>query len=129
MGNILGVDYGSKRVGLAILDQSLGMAFPLSVLENKKTLVEDLCNICHKHSVKKVVLGESKNFNGQDNIIMTDVISLKKELESKGFDVVLHPEFMTSAQAERLQGKNDMLDASAATLILQSYIDQIKSQN
>ena len=50
------------------------------------------------------------------------------ELRS-GFEVVLEPEFMTSAQAERLQGKNDKIDASAAALILQSYLDRIKKMS
>ena len=39
-------------------------------------------------------------------------------------EIFFEPEFMTSAQAEQIQGKNDMHDASAATIILQSYLDK-----
>ena len=47
---------------------------------------------------------------------------LQLYLEKEGFTVFLEPEFMTSANAERFQGKNEMLDASAAALILQSFL-------
>ena len=46
-----------------------------------------------------------------------------KNLETLGIPIYTHPEFMTSLEAERLQGKNDMHDASAAALILKSYLD------
>ena len=49
-----------------------------------------------------------------------------EDLEKEGYIVHLEPEFMTSANAERFQGKNDMLDASAGALILQSFLDRKK---
>jgi RNase H-fold protein (predicted Holliday junction resolvase) len=51
------------------------------------------------------------------------VENLKKAI---GVEVEYHPEFMTSIEAEHIQGKGDMLDASAAALILKSYIDHKK---
>ena len=47
-----------------------------------------------------------------------------QETYVKGLIVFLEPEFMTSVAAERFQGKNDMHDASAAALILQSFLDK-----
>ena len=55
---------------------------------------------------------------------MAGSLELKKQLEAKGFIVHLEPEFMTSVQAERLQGKNAKSDSSAAALILQAYLDK-----
>ena len=60
---------------------------------------------------------------------MKKILSFKKELEDNlKLPVILHPEFMTSAEAERLQGKNDMIDASAASLILKSFFDNKQNE-
>ena len=61
------------------------------------------------------------------NEIMKKISPFVKDLEEKlGLPVHMHPEFLTSMEAERLQGKNDMHDASAAALILKSYLDTNK---
>ncbi len=63
----------------------------------------------------------------EDNIIMKEIIDFKNWIETDlKLKVEMHPEFMTSAQAVHDQGQNDMLDASAATIILQSYLDKQK---
>ena len=73
-----------------------------------------------------VVVGESKNFKGEANEIQKSIDKFAKALEAKEMelDIVFEPEFMTSSQAEKIQGKNNMLDASAATIILQSFLDR-----
>lgn len=121
---LIGIDYGTKNVGLAISDEAAKFALPVSVLANKPGLVEEIKEIAGINGVKKIIIGESRNYKGQANAIMPDIERLKKELEGEGFEVVLEPEYMTSIQAERLQGKNDMIDASAAAIILQSYLDR-----
>jgi RNase H-fold protein (predicted Holliday junction resolvase) len=50
---------------------------------------------------------------------------LKKET---GLNIVFHPEFLSSVQSEKIQGKNDLTDASAAAIILQSYLDTQKNK-
>ena len=123
----LGVDFGSKRVGLAFSDDSNSFAFPLSVLQNNEKLLGEVEKICKEKDIETIVVGESKDFSMVDNDIMLEVKPFVDELLKKGFNVVTHPEFMTSQEAERLQGKNDMLDASAAAIILKSYLDKIKN--
>lgn len=121
---ILGIDYGTKRVGVAMSDEAGQFAMPLVVLKNGKDLIGEICGLLEENSAKEVVLGESKNYKGEDNAIMKAGLELKKSLEAKGFVVHLEPEFMTSVEAERFQGKNEMSDASAAAIILQSYLDK-----
>ena len=121
---ILGIDYGSKRVGIAVSDEAGQFAIPLIVLNTKKDLLEEIIEIAKKNKVTTVVMGESKDYNGKDNSIMPESLNLKKDLEKAGFKVHLEPEFMTSVNEERFQGKNYMLDASAAALILQSFLDK-----
>lgn len=120
----LGIDYGKKRIGLAVSDESGKMAFPHSVIFNGKNILEKIAEIAKKENIGGIVMGESENFAGEPNEIMKDIEKFKKEMEEKiGIKVNLEPEFLTSAQAKQIQGENAMHDASAAAIILQSYLD------
>jgi len=121
---ILGVDFGSKRVGLAISDENQSVAFPLAVIPNTADLADIIEKVAIENAAHVIVVGESRDYKGEANQILKKTQELATELKKKGFTVIFEPEFMTSIQAERLQGKNDMIDASAAALILQSYLDK-----
>ena len=124
----MGIDYGSKRVGIAVSDEAGEFAMPLIVLSNAKKdregLIQEILSIAKENKVETIVMGESKNYKGEPNAILSESLNLKKDLEEKGMTVCLEPEFMTSTNAERFQGKTDMLDASAAALILQSFLER-----
>ena len=126
----LGIDFGSKRVGIAVSDETNTLAFPRCVLENNKKLLEEVWKIAKEENAEKIILGESKNFRGEPNPIMREIEKFKKNLEEKFLkerfpaEIFFEPEFMTSSQAEHLQGKNRLHDASAAAIILQSFIDK-----
>jgi len=121
----LGIDFGSKRVGVAVGDGENRMAFPHAVISNDKNLLPEIEKIIAKEKIEKVVIGESKDFKGEPNKIMGEIEKFKKILTEKTkLEILLEPEFMTSAQAEHLQGKNEMHDASAAAIILQFYLDK-----
>jgi putative Holliday junction resolvase len=122
---ILGIDYGSKRIGLAISDENQTMAFPKEVLSNDKKTLDVIKEIIGQENVSEVVIGESKDYKMKDNEIMNAVNSFKKDLEEKlNIEVILHPELMTSMQVEKMMGeKNKMIDASAAAIMLQNYLD------
>lgn len=131
MKKILGIDMGTKRIGLALSNIEQTFAFPFSVIEGEKDLqhicdyvVPRIAEVAQAEGVETIVIGESRDFAQNHNPIMKQVAGLQKGLEDKGFTVVLEPEFLSSAQAERFQGKHDKLDASAATIILQSYLDR-----
>ena len=125
---ILGIDYGSKRVGLAMSDPSGAFAQPYSVVKNSKSLIAEIKTIILEEGVSEIVLGESKNFKGQDNTVMEKIREFKTALEKETeLSVVFEPEFLSSHQAAYFQGKHDLLDASAAAIILQSYLDRKKN--
>ncbi len=125
---IMGIDYGTKRIGVAFSDEGMQFAIPSEVIHNSKNLLNEIKEVADKNYVKEIVMGESKNYKGEPNGIMAESLNFKMDLEKMGFKVYLEPEFMTSVNAERLQGKNDMLDASAAALILQSFLDKRQSK-
>jgi putative holliday junction resolvase len=121
----IGIDYGTKRVGIALSDDNGKIAFPKSILENNPKLLENLKKLILENSVNKIVIGESKNYKMEDNEIMTEILDLKKVLEVElDMDVDLNPEFLSSMEARNVSGKSEMIDASAAAIILQDYLDK-----
>lgn len=122
----LGIDFGEKRVGIALSDEEGKFAFPQAVLENNSDLLRNIVDLCMKNAVEIVVMGESRDYHGKINEIMWKIEGFRKQLETMGLKVIYEPEFMTSAQASRVTGENGMLDASAAAIILQSYLDKNK---
>lgn len=123
MARLLGIDYGARRVGLALSDESATIAAPYRVLRNSAKLAEQIVALVRAEGVATVVLGESKNFQGQPNPIQAEVERLAAALRAAGLQVELEPEFLTSAQAARV-GPPAELDARAAALILQTYLDR-----
>lgn len=119
----LGIDYGTKRVGVALSDEVGEFALPFSVLPNDKKLLVTMVRICQEKNIGTIVLGESKNFAGEDNPLQEKINRFKKVLEQNTkLPVYFEPEFFTSTEAARLQGKNNKLDASSAALILKSFL-------
>ena len=125
----LGIDYGTKRVGLSTSSEDGNFAFPKTVLKNTKSLIEDIKRICVEESVTGIVIGESRDLDGKPNPLMKDITTFMEQLKEEiGIPMYLEPEFLTSHQAQKIQGKNDMLDASAAAIILQSFLDKEKNK-
>ncbi len=120
---LMAIDYGEKRVGIASTDDSGHFALPRAVWPNDKTLLEKILKFKNDEGVEKIVLGESKNLKGDPNLIQVEIEKLKIELQSLGVEVIYHPEVFTTMEARRLQGQTEMTDASAAALILKSFID------
>ncbi len=123
---LLGIDYGEKRVGIAMSDDSGSVAFPKMTLSNNKSLLQTLSTLIRNENVGAIVFGESKNSSGADNIIMKDARRFAEELKrSTGLKVDFESEFYTSVEARRdiPEGK---VDAQAAAIILNSYINRTK---
>lgn len=122
---VMGIDFGTKHVGVALSDEGVSFAFPYSVEKNDMGLFGRIRKIIKEEDVHMIVMGESRDYAGNANPIMREIEAFKLRLEKEGsMEVVLEPEFLTSAEAERIQGKHEDLDASAAALILKSYIDK-----
>lgn len=136
----LGIDYGSKRIGVAVSDESATLAFPLGVVAAGSGALQEVLDIIKENGVKIAVMGESLSFKQEKNPIMKEAEAFAEKLQAAQVAVVFEPEFLTSAQATREEGKShrprqreqakgesDKLDASAAALILQSYLDRMRN--
>lgn len=122
----IGIDYGSKRIGVAVSDPEGRLAFPEAVIPNDQNAISTISDLIIGRGVGGVVIGQSSDFRGKPNKIQEEIDRFAKKLEAKEmeFEVVFEPEFMTSVEAGRITGKNEKNDASAAAIILQSYLDK-----
>jgi putative Holliday junction resolvase len=123
----MGIDYGTKRVGIALSDEAGTMGFPVKVLGNDSRLLDELLDIIRNDDVKVIVIGESRNYQGTDNPIASAARGLGDVLHAAtGVPVVYEPEMLTTQEARRMpDGTRDaygVVDASAAALILTSYL-------
>jgi len=141
----IGIDYGLKRIGIAVSNEDGTVAFPHEVLENNPVWLETLISLSEEFSTDGgFVFGESKDLSMIENPLMKNI---KEAIETlKGLSdlpVHLHPEFMTSREANRCienedtsgrikrsgaTKKDDMHDARAAALILQHFLDSTNKQ-
>jgi len=121
----MGIDYGKKRIGVALSDERGNFAFPYSVVANDKNAIREIKKICEENKVKKIILGQSLDYKGQPNLVMAKIEMFKKTLEKEiGLPVVYQTETLTTQEAERIQGKTAKTDASAAALILRSFLEK-----
>lgn len=126
---LIGIDYGKKNIGIAISDDQAMMAFPRAVLPNTKNIIDEIVKLAKNENAETIIIGDSNNYKGEPNQIMEKVGPFVETLKSKGFEVIMESELLSSHQAAHFLGKTDMIDAGAASIILQSYIDRRKQQN
>lgn len=130
----LGIDYGTKKIGLALSDEAETMGFPHTTLPNTPKLLDELGALIAEKNIGAVVIGESHNLSGGENPVMGDIKTLAEALtKHTGIAVVFEPEVFTSVEARRLPHKKERsrskkgtisIDASAAALILTSYLSR-----
>ncbi|MES2203157.1 MAG: Holliday junction resolvase RuvX [Patescibacteria group bacterium] len=129
----IGIDYGTKRIGVAVSNEDGTMAFPLSTISAGPHALSEVHTLIQNNKAEGVVIGESKNLHNEPNAVQEDIEQFKKDLEElSGLPVAYQAEFFTTAQASRQgqdkrgEGGVEKSDASAAALILQSYLDTLQ---
>jgi len=136
---VLGIDYGTKRIGLALSDESESIAFPFRVVANDSFLFEIIRKIIETEDIGEAVIGVSTTQRGEDNKIegkrkeFTD--KLRQNIPVKEIDERFSShearlrEFGNDQRSARKEKKvlKDTIDAEAAQIILQRYLDQKKN--
>lgn len=124
---LLGIDFGTKRIGLAISDETLTLARELQIISPDKIFLE-LEKIIAEEEVTGIVLGHPLNMSGQASKKTEEVLEFKLQLEAKlGLPVYLADERLSSVMAENLPGGHRDVDSLAAQIILQNYLDKTKA--
>lgn len=140
MARILGVDYGTRRIGLAISDPTALIAQPLPPIlrrAGKRPPVARVAEIARSHEAGAIVVGLPLTASGEEDGWTAEVREFGRKLaERTGLPVHFIDERMTSARAERAvrslglrKGEREdkaRVDTAAAMLILQAYLDQAR---
>ena len=134
---MLGVDYGLRRVGIALSDPTGTLASPLTTLRRragKRPPVAAIAELARAHQVEGIVMGLPLTLKGEEDEWCAEVRQVGESLsERTGLPVTLVDERFTSVQAERSVRSSGLrrshredkarIDAGAATVILQSWLD------
>lgn len=132
----LGLDLGSKTLGLAISDRTSTIATSLTVLRynNYDELLNELDSIVYTRGVDAFVLGNPLNLDGSLSKRSIETLEFKKLLESryKTKEIIMQDERLSTVEAERMLISNDtkrknrkkVIDKIAATIILQAFLDR-----
>lgn len=134
---VLGIDFGERRIGLALSDPSGTLASPLPTLKRRKGKrppLSALAEIAADHGVEAVVVGLPLTLDGGDSDWTRTVREVGRALgERTGLPVHFVDERLTSVRAERAvrslglpkkkREEKERVDAAAAILILQAWLD------
>ena len=131
---ILAVDLGLVRTGLAVSDYNQILASPLCVIteKNRETLIKKICQICRDENIQKIVVGLPKNMDGSEGESARNARDFAAALSSssnlpvrmideRGTTISAH-NFLNETNVRSKKRKN-LVDAVAATIILQNYLD------
>jgi putative Holliday junction resolvase len=134
---ILGIDFGERRIGLALSDPTGTIASPLPTLARragKRPPIKALAEIAAEHNVEAIVMGLPLSLAGDETEWCGEIRRVGALLADRtGITVHYIDERMTSVQAERAvrslglpkkeRERKERIDAAAAMLILQRYLD------
>lgn len=124
----ISLDYGTKYIGIALSDEGGVLAFPNIVIKNDSNAIESILEIIKEESIEFLVCGESFDNKGEKNEIYDDAKAFAEEVaKSAGIDWAFEKEGFTSTHARHaIEGHKESgrIDASAAALILQRYLDR-----
>jgi putative holliday junction resolvase len=140
LGRILAIDYGERRIGVAMSDPSATIAQPWPTLirrAGKRPPVSKILEIITNNEIEAVVVGLPLALSGEDTDWTRNVREFAQTLQTRsGVTVELFDERMTSVQAERSvrelglkksqREQKERIDSAAAMILLQLYLDQRK---
>lgn len=143
MSRILGIDYGTKRIGIAVSDPTRTITSPLTTLQRrvgKRPPWRELEGIVREMEVTEVVVGLPLVLSGEESEWAAEVRRFAADLESRyALPVHLYDERMTSVAAERIVRSSGLrrserenkarIDATAAALILENYLEWSRTRS
>ena len=121
----LGVDWGQKRIGLALGDNEAKVAVPFDIVEN----FQDILDIIKSEDIDCIILGEPTKMKGKQIALQKEYLDFAKKLKKQvQIPVKTVDERLSSKMADSLRGGKKVSradrDALAAMVILQSFLDK-----
>lgn len=133
---ILAIDFGTKRIGLAITDPLKMFAIPFDTLPNNTSTITEIIKIINEKNVKQIILGYPVKESGEETSISPLINRFKKELENKtGIQIQLVDEryssdiaskrILESVKSKMKRRDKSLIDKNAAAVILEDYLNSI----
>tara|TARA_E500000081_G_C5989034_1_gene285948 strand:- start:58 stop:480 length:423 start_codon:yes stop_codon:yes gene_type:complete len=132
---ILGIDYGEKRIGVSISKLNKKIAVPHSIIEysNKDKAIDEINDILKINKINHIVLGMPKTLKNEIGFKAKEVILFKDSLIEKiNIKVDLEDERLSTVQALKSinkNSKNKYVDDSSATIILSNFLERLRLNN
>jgi len=134
-GRVLGVDLGTRRVGLALTDELRIVSSPLDTVPmvSEKALIESLLRLCREKAVTMAVIGLPVSADGSEGPLCQRARRLAKAMEDAGVPAILQDESWSSREAEKVlretgstrRASKEKVDAIAASIILREYLEAV----
>ncbi|MEY3470735.1 MAG: hypothetical protein RLZZ223_85 [Candidatus Parcubacteria bacterium] len=123
--NVLSIDYGDVRIGLAHGSTDHNIALPLIVLKNNDALWENLGHLIEEYDIDLILVGLPLNFQSQDTQQTGKVRQFIKDLKLK-FEIKVeeYDERLTSSLAKRYIPKGQSIDIESARILLEEWFDK-----
>jgi putative Holliday junction resolvase len=127
----LGIDYGGRRVGIAVSDAAGAIAFPRKTLPNDAALLDQLQAVIREEKIESIVMGDTKSHGGADNPVSAQADEFAALLANEtGLPLERSWEVWSSIEAGKSAIKgHEHDDASAAAFILQRFLDMKEKKN
>jgi len=133
---ILAIDYGEKRIGLAVTDPLNIFAYPLVTLDNNKNFWLELEKIIRDYHVKKIILGNPLKESGAESRIFPLIKKFKKEVEKKFqlpvelvderySSLIAKKRILESVPSKKKRKEKGLLDKNSAAVLLEDYLKEI----
>ena len=135
---ILGLDYGSRRIGVALCDE-LGMtAQGVATIDrkNREADLDTIAELVRRHGVERIVIGYPLRLDGSEGVQCEKINRFIRRLEMRfSFPVIRWDETLSTKEAEELlrrrgvhlEKRREVVDRVAASIILQGYLDAVTS--
>lgn len=121
----LGIDYGAKRIGIAVSNDEGTIAFPREIVENNAQLFSKLAQIIADEKIQSIIVGDTRSYSNLANPVTKEAESFVERLKKEtSLTVNLAGEAGSSIEASRYAPESyGHSDGAAAAIILQRYID------
>jgi putative Holliday junction resolvase len=127
---LLGLDVGEVRIGVAVADTAVRIAIPNGVIPVDGKEIEEVARLVIQNGIATIVIGYPRNQSGEPTAQTTFVEAFADRLVDLDADIIFQDESLTSVMAEqRLQARGGRyekgdIDSEAAAIILQDYMEQ-----
>ncbi len=141
---LLALDFGEKRIGIAVSDENKKYSFARDHMQNDKNFLSAILKLIREENISRIIIGYPLNFKSEKTIQTEKTVAFRNILEdyllknSFTADIVFYDERLTSKIAEsgilnsgmkkKKRQEKGIVDSMSAQIILQDYIDKLKNQ-